>query len=344
MFVLGGGTRQGLPVEALLQLIGLGLLAATVVRVRVSPIPARAGALLLLCCALLAWLLAQALPLSMDLVSGLPGRQPLIDALRQAGVDSGRMSVSLDREATLRAVLAWFAPVGLFAYTLTLRTTQRIGLLRWAVGLAGASVLLGMMQLADGPDSALRWHAFTNENSAVGPFANRNHLASALAMSIPLATAALIERMGRASPSRDIAGIALAAVVLVAVVLGLALTRSRAGILLGGLAMLGSLLLAWRWRVGDEGGRHQRGVRRTVLLVIALGMIAAVQWGLAGIADRLDKDPLDDFRWTIAENTWEIAQRYGPLGTGAGTFEQLYEAEAPLLRASDKIVNRAHND
>lgn len=48
------------------------------------------------------------------------------------------------------------------------------------IGIGPASVLLGFLQVAQGPSSPLRLFEFTNLTEAVGFFANRNHFSALL--------------------------------------------------------------------------------------------------------------------------------------------------------------------
>src|SRR5690606_13862516 len=132
--------------------------------------------------------------------------------------------------------------------------------------LAVVSVLLGLAQLAGGRDSQLRFFEHTNLSEAVGFFANRNHYASRLAMCLPLALAATASAFLRRHDDRATAvlRIAISAALCLLLNLGLAMARSRAGLVLGMLALLSMLpvmLLAGR----------QRGMRR----LLAATLVAA---------------------------------------------------------------------
>ena len=57
---------------------------------------------------------------------------------------------------------------------------------------------LGILQVAQGPTSALRFYQFTNPNEAVGFFANRNHFAALVNVLILLTAAWAVEAGGSA--------------------------------------------------------------------------------------------------------------------------------------------------
>ena len=62
----------------------------------------------------------------------------------------------------MRAALAWLPPLAIGLLCLGLPRAQQIRLLQGILLIALASAVLGLAQLAGGPDSPLRWHAVTN--------------------------------------------------------------------------------------------------------------------------------------------------------------------------------------
>jgi hypothetical protein len=293
------------------------------------------------------WLpvLALALPLLQllpivpaGLWSAAPARAELAAQLASVGVVPAHV-ISLNPGATERALWWLLPPAALFLATLGLSRTAHRWLLAAVLAIALLSVLLGMAQLAGGPTSALRFYSNTNLSDAVGFFANRNHLASLLVMALPLTLVATAwvttERLEgrRISPLWILGGSCVA----IFLILGIALTRSRAGLLLGMLGVLGSLPIAM-------GLRQQQGVRRILALVVGIALMLSVQLSLVGILQRLQSDPLDDVRWQFAQITREAATAYSPLGSGLGTFRQAYQPFEARHEPGREIVNHAHND
>ena len=332
----GGG--QGGQGDVLAQLLAVALIALLLVSwFRVGTAPPRIAAWALLPLALP---LLQLLPLPFSVWDTNPQRHAIATEWLLAGV-TAYPHVSLQPVAVERALWSLLPASALFVSVLSLPSTQQRRLLMLAVALAVISVVLGIAQMADGPDSALRFYANTNPTEAVGFFANRNHLATLLVMALPLAighTAWLVsERFaGRpVSPLLIIGGIGLA----VLLILGIALARSRAGLILGMLAVLLSLPVVLSLR-------DRRGMRRAVMIIVSVGLVLSVQFALFGILQRLDKDPLDDGRWEFARITAQAAAQHAPFGSGLGTFRkafQPFEAQSPEGQG-DAVVNHAHND
>lgn len=331
--LLGGG--QGTPGDSAVQLLSLVLLALCLWRHASEPeakLPR------------LAWLAA--LPLALPLLQLLPvpesvwllpdARTELATELTAAGVHAAHR-ISLVPLATERAFV-WLLPaVALFLAGLQLSSEHRGNLLKLLVAAAALSVVLGLAQLFGGPGSALRFYSNTNPSEAVGFFANRNHLASLLAVAllfVVVGTALWLKHREDWSPGTVLgllAGIGLVALLI----LGIAMARSRAGLLLGMLGLLLSLPLALQLR-------RRRGTRRVLAVAVALGFTLAVQFALFGILQRLQKDPLEDARFQYLAVVDTVARQHWPLGAGLGGFRRAFEAEDPA--PIHVYVNHAHND
>jgi O-antigen ligase len=332
--VLGGG--QGTVGDALCQLLAVALILLTLWRSESEP-----GAAL----PRVAWLallplllpLVQLLPLPDALWASVPARAGIADQLATAGVEPAtRLTLAPFGTAT---ALAWLMPaVALFLATLQFDTAQRLRLVAIFIGVTLVAIVLGVAQLAGGVDSPLYFYAMTNNGSAVGFFANRNHFASQLAVALPflmIGTATWWTLRRDADESAWlwlVAGIGLS----VLVILALALVQSRAGLLLGmvGIALVLPALL---------GTRRRRGTKRLVAVSFALGLLVSVQFALFGVLQRFEVDPLEDARFRFAGLTMQAAQEHAPLGAGLGAFRRAfepYDVESPM----NVYINHAHND
>ena len=331
--VLGGG--QGTLGDAGLQLLALSLVTLCLWRHAHEPgagLPRRA------------WLAA--LPLVLPLLQLMPvpealwrlpsARAELAAELELAGVAAANRW-SLVPLATERA-LAWLLPASaLYLACLQLGKAQRVVLLRLIAALAAASVLLGLAQLAGGKDSALRFYSNTNTTEAVGFFANRNHLASLLALALPLVVVGTARWLGQRDgwDARSVLGLVAGIGLVALLILGIAMARSRAGLLLGMIGLAASALVVLAMR-------RRRGTRRALAVAVAFGLTLAVQFALFGIMQRLESDPLDDARFRFLPVIAEVSDRHAPLGTGLGGFRRAFEAEQRPPEAY--YVNQAHND
>ncbi len=332
--LLGGG--QGGLGDTACQLLALLLIAVTLLRAQREE-DARLPAVAWLAALPIALPIIQLLPLPEAMWLAAAARPELADHLQAAGATPFHR-VSLVPLFTERA-LAWLLPaVAMFLATLQCDARQRQTLAALVLAVAFGAVVLGLAQLAGGGGGALYFYAVTNVNNAVGFFANSNHHASFLAAVMPLvliAIAGVMNQRRETGQSRAlwlVAGIGLAALLF----LGIALTKSRAGLGLGMLAMLLSVPAVMALR-------PRRGTRRMLALAIAAGLTLSVQFALFGVLHRFGQDPLEDGRMHLTRTTLAAAQPHAPWGTGLGGFRRVFEA-ADVNAVGNEYINHAHND
>lgn len=179
--LLGGGTRAGFLADVVLQLIAIPVLLTAIHRWEPygadDPGARAARATIAIPCVLILILVVQLIPLPPDLWSKLPSRQALLASLELTGAQRSWMPISVAPEATWLALLSLIPAMAILTGTLQLDYQNRKRLVVAVIGFGAASALLGMLQVAQGPDSPLRPFPFTNADSTVGLFANRNHFA-----------------------------------------------------------------------------------------------------------------------------------------------------------------------
>jgi O-antigen ligase len=217
--------------------------------------------------------------------------------------------------------------------------------------LGAGSLLLGFLQMAQGPGSALRFYAYTNATEPVGFFANRNHFAAYLNVTLVLAgvwfmmTAGQVFERGTLE-TRSLLWFAAAVAFLVADIGGLALARSRAGLLLAMAALAGIALMAvrqWGTRLHSR-GRPGLGAKHAFFAVALFAVIFAAQFGLGSILSRFEGDSVEDLRAALNRTTFATILKTLPAGTGLGSFVPVYAVVEKADDAFAGYANRAHND
>ena len=317
--VLGGGTMPGTLIDPwLLLVLALGAL------VELARAPSRdlsRGALPLVALPVLvvAW---QLLPL--PLVGATQNVLPLELSSTLASV----RPLTLDIAATWDAAL-WTATLCLFLLVL-LRTdaAELRGRTTFVFVAVAIHIVVGLMQFAGAVPLRAPVLGYT---PTAGFFANENHLATFLVMSIPLAFAYL-GQFG----TRWLVGL------YVSVVLGmLAVAGSAMGMMLGVAATTLSLFLFGdvRARVGParEVGRW-RVVASGVVVALLVGATAFVAWRVANDSSS------GGTRLSYAEVTLGAIADNLPFGTGFGTFAPVYERYDAPERIGATFVNEAHNE
>ena len=337
--ICGGGTRQGLLSDALAQIVSLPLLAVAVSRLRVAnSSKLRLPGFLIFAVALVPAL--QLIPLPPQVWTTLPGRAEVAEAYKAAGMSLPFLPISLEPLTTLRSLLSLLPAIAVFLGVLSLREEAELHwllLLIFFVAIAGAG--LALMQLVGGPDSPLRFYDITNLFRGVGLFANSNHQAAFLYSVIPYAV--IWASLSRHGPrERRVFHLTFSAIVLTAVVIGLPATLSRFGVFLGLVAGLCSIPLLASLAPQAERGR----IIKIAAIANAIALLLAVQFGFAGLAERISEAASSDLRWSLVSVTAKAAKDFFPFGSGIGTFAPVYQRYEPLEYLQDVYVNRAHND
>ncbi len=300
--------------------------------------------------------LLQLLPIPISLWQSLPGREIYAEALAAFGVsgEAGMRPLSLLPQVTEAAWLALLPPLAVFLVAVSLRESALRTLVYLFIAMATLQAILALVQFGGGASTTFRT-SLTDIGTGVGTYVNRNHLAGLLAMALPLALGLLASRIGRAQenlryrsrgwfrrladtlshPSRINQTLIFSAI-CIAILLGIIFSRSRSGI---ALAMLGIFLSAIIY------GFHIGGRRSSKLVVLfsVLGLALALEVGLAPVLERFSVEgSLEDARWSIFASSLAAIGLFFPLGSGLGTFPEVYRRFQP-----DEIglfVNHAHND
>jgi O-antigen ligase len=335
--VFGGATHGEAISSAVVRLAALGLLGVglwTLAETGLRP-GVRWPAAVLACAALLP--LIQLLPLPPGLWTQLPGREPAAAGFRAAGLDLPWMPISLAPSATLDAFLSLVPPAAIFLATINLDERSRRRLSLVIVGVAILATLMGAAQVASGTGSSLRMYEVTNIDSAVGFFANRNHQAALLVVALPLTAYWLGYSEGRSQGQR-VVYMMVAAGLLVIFLVSLGVTRSRAGIGLGVVAIVASAVLLW----------FSSAVPRIVPLILVVGLIAGgglvAAFALEPLLQRFQDPVSNEARLTLLPGLFAAGKAFWPIGSGLGSFVpafQLFERPETLL---PQFVNHAHND
>jgi O-antigen ligase len=351
--LLGSGTRGGFLSDALLQLLAIPLLLLSVSRL--SDLFWRDRTTLWqlrwelgVCLAAVLVPLAQLVPLPPARWTLLPNRTPLIASFDLLGHGLPWLPISVSPNATWLSVAALLPTLAVFLGTVLLGFRERRLLSLVVVAFGVVSSFLGLLQIAQGPASPLRFFAATNLSEAVGFFANRNHFAAFLYVVLLFAAVWAIDIGSAVGPWRDrrifearsIVTITASFLAIVILLAAEAMARSRAGMILTMVSLVGVYGLVLT-------DRRRRTLSATPLnfLFAAAGtaFILVVQFALYRVLARFNTDPLDDLQ--LARTTIEAAWAYMPFGAGMGTFVPVYGMfEKPQELIAHTYIDHAHND
>ncbi len=336
-FVFGGASRDHALRLAVVELAALPLLVLSAGHLIRTGLWREHRFALGLLAAVVALPLIQLIPLPPALWSGLPGRDQMVLALQLAGLEPGWAPLSLTPDQTWRSALALIPPAAFLIAILAQSQIQRERLVHICVSAAIVSILLGIAQLASGGDRLYPWET-TETGSVNGFFANRNHFASFLLITLPFAItlgAATLRRRDRQAWALWF-GALFAGLVVVA----LAAVRSRAGIFLFPPVMVISLWAAW-----IAAGRGRPGTGLLVMVgAVGVALTAVAVLALPPILARFDTEGTPEGRFERWPLVAETAQTYLPLGSGIGSFDPVYRSVEPLNELDGSYFNQAHNE
>ena len=333
--VLGGGGSSARPLfEALCHLGGFLVLAVLVVTGRDVRIDPSARAWLGLAIAAFALPLVQLLPLPGALSAGLPGRE-LATAIRAEVGATGPWPISLDPDRTVIAALSLVPGIAMFAATLRCGEQWRRRFIFAWIAVALVSVMVGALQVASS-GSAAQIYDTLHRDAAIGFFANRNHQSVFLLSVLLMFVAALV--LGTQSRTRP--AMLLRAGLVILLVAGLFITRSRAGLLLLVIAVPALILFAGRGRLA---WRPSWPVTAAAFAILAaVGAFIAFNPVARAVLSRFSS--LDDSRLIYWPDVVYTLGQVWPVGSGFGTFQALFATQERIGTIDEFYLNHAHNE
>ncbi|MCW6531220.1 O-antigen ligase family protein [Sphingomonas sp. MMSM20] len=291
--------------------------------------------------AAVALVLLQLVPLPPMIWMALPGRAVFVEAARLIGQPQPWRPWTIVPGATVNAASSLIVPLVVLILIGASTWEERCRLPGALLVMIVLSMLIGLLQFSGG------WfdNPFINDTpgQVSGTFANRNHFALFLAIGCVVSPVwAFLD--GRRPRWRGL--IALGLVPLF--VLTLLASGSRAGLLLGVLALVMGLLLARRG-LARELRRYPRWVLPAA--VVGIGASIAILVLISAVTDRaasIDRlflvDQGQDMRVRSLPVVSTMVRTYFPAGTGAGSFDPLFRMHEPFALLVPTYFNHAHND
>ena len=337
-----GGSSRGHWANMVLQLLAIAIIAWAALTRRPAQW-SRSGTTLALLVGLTLVLIAiQLVPLPPAMWTALPGRGFIANGYALLGQPLPWLPISLAPYQTIASALWLLPPIAVLAGILRLRAF-RASWLAGALAVATfAAVLVGTLQVASGDPAASPWYFYrvTNFGLATGFFANSNHMAILLVVAIPFLVALFGSSWARARSAQASASkTAILAGGLLVILLGLVLNGSLAGWGLGVPVVAASALL----RVPIKRNLARLAVvGAAVLGTAAVGLIFAgpSQSGptSAGAGVSLET------RSTMFTTSLAAARDFAPVGSGVGTFADVYPRYEDPASVGATYVNHAHSD
>jgi O-antigen ligase len=338
--LIGGASAAGFWNNLALQLIGLAIIFWSLAAERSTPMSTasrQATAILLLAILLV---LVQIVPLPPSVWTHLPGREPVAAGFALLGRPLPWLPLSLEPYATIDSAL-WLIPAVAVFLGIARLGAFRAPSMAWVLaGTTIASVAIGALQVAAGEGSPWYFYRITNYGAMTGFFANANHLATLLVATIPFLTALYLNAVGKGrSVQKSSALFVVLAGTLTVVFVGIIVNRSIAGVGLSVpvLAASGLLLLS-----------RKRRLPVWAVPLVALLLVGSVAAAFsAPFNNNLTGEQAktaEDSRFHSFSRTAAAAADFMPVGSGIGTFQQVYREREDRDAVGRYFMNHAHGD
>lgn len=344
-FLFGGASRADVaslvvlrPISAMLFVVALFVAFRAAWKRQWQPVALAAAVMLLTALHLI--------PLPPSLWASLPGREVIADAFAAIGKSIPWLPLSMAPLATWNALFALLGPFAALLFALALPDRDQPMMLKIILAMGIFSGFVGLLQIIGPMNGPFYFYRITNYGTAVGLFANRNHQAIFLATLFPLlaAFAAMADGPKDRIRLQRVLAISTGAF-LVPLLL---VTGSRTGLLLG---FVGLLSCFWIYRPAAvvRTGTPDAARRRRLFFLLAGGLALLVLMTLlaarASSFQRLvELDAAQDMRFRAFPVIWDLVLRYFPLGSGIGSFPEVYNIYEPRALLTSSYLNHAHND
>lgn len=346
LFATGGSARTDVQSLVILRPISIFVCAIALMTLRREHLEGR-GWVLALAGATFLLILLHLIPLPPAMWQSLAGRQDIVDIEKFGGLPNTWRPLTLAPTSGWDSIVSLFAPLAVILLGMQLTREGLFRLLPLVVGLGTLSGLLGLLQVIGDPKGPLYFYGITNNGSAVGLFANRNHAATLLAWLFPMLAifvSAAKDELDTARMRRLIAS--AIAIVLVPLIL---VTGSRSGLVSATIGIAAATILyrqpaAARIR---RDGKPDQFKTFAILGMFGIISVAFLTYFLSR-AEAIERlfvkasggDNRSDF-WAVSI---DLLGKYLSWGSGSGSFGNAYRVLEPARLLDPTYLNRAHND
>ncbi len=276
--------------------------------------------------------IVQLTPLPSAVWASLPGHDVYVQALTAVQLPvEGWRPLSLVPDATWLSVLAGLPLAAAFLLAQIMSERQLAVLVRAVVLFTVPQAILGLLQVSLARQLYFDAVAY---GRAIGSFANPNHLASYIVMTLPLTILVLRQAMQRGALHRDDRNVGVEGVgrsvypaiwgaVLFLQLAALLASLSRAGMGVGFfIALAATLMLPLQ-----ELSRRALGWR--VAGAVALCVLVVASVGIEGLLARIGESANEGSRWLMMGGTWQAALTFWPFGSGLGSYAGVFPRFQP---------------
>lgn len=281
------------------------------------------------------------IPLPFGVWSALPGRELLVAAGAIDGAGQRWRPLTMVPYAGWNALFSFVVPFAAYCCWCVTPADRRRDLLALLICVGLASAALGALQITT---QQFYLYRLTTIGSPVGLFANRNHQAVFLTLLIPMmAVYASLAKDDATAKRRGIATIAIGLLLTpILLVIG-----SRAGLLAGIIAAISAIFLYRAPQRAAPRGKKQPPWAMWMLVAafaIVLAIITVVLARAEALTRLLQTGGTGEVRAENWKTVFAMIGNYLPLGSGAGSFVEVFQIHEPLSQITYTYFNHAHNE
>ena len=346
LFVTGGASRTDVQSLAILRPLSIIFCAIAIVTLGCEHLAGR-GWLFASVIGTFLLVLLHVIPLPPAVWRSFTGTQELINVEKITELKDVWRPLTFVPLAGWQAALSLFTPLAIILLAVQFRRNELFRLLPLLILISALSGLVGLLQAIGDPKGPLYFYRLTNNGSAVGFFANRNHGATLLACLFPMLATFASTAKGTAEEVRFRQ--ILAAAVAIVVIPLILITGSRSGLVSSFIGLSGAALLYNRPAQGRE---IRRGTTdRIKMIPILSGLVVLCMvfitffFSRAKAVERLFDDVSGegariDF-WLVSV---DLFFKYFPWGSRSGSYAEAFQIIEPSRFLDPTYLNRAHND
>lgn len=350
-FLMGGSARPDTQSLILFRPLAILMAAYAIIAIRSEHLAQIRWPSILLA-ALAATMVIQLVPLPPDTWSALPFREGINEIGGVFGIQDNWRPISLAPERTINALMSLVVPIAALALFAIQDPRKHRSILLLLICMAIGSAALGIAQLSGPSEGILYTYRITNNGSAVGFLANRNHQAVFLATAAYIAVWFILTELRRERPKPihlALSGAAILLGVVVVLVIG-----SRAGLIALAISGIASVRLAMKAGI-FKASKSRRGIpdiyRKAIagmgvllVIVVLFVIFQSRSLSLDRLFDTIGDGSTTDLRASLAPVLWRMMFDFMPFGSGFGSFEDVYRLFEPFDALTPRYVNQAHND
>lgn len=344
LFLLGGSAREDVQSLAILNPVLIVSCGVALLTLRREQLQGNKG---LMAAVILFFLLMLVSALSLQArIEHLSTDASYETAIRNlADVPSSANVAAMMPAAAWQSFFFLFVPLTVCLFAVQLNRNDLRGALLLTIGLGALSGLIGVLQLAGNPNGPFYFYRITNNGTAVGLFANRNHAAVFLACMFPLlaifATSSP-SSIGVGRNSRQLVAIAIA-ILLVPLIL---VTGSRSGMLSAFVGLIGGVLLYSSHLRAHRDSIANKSTKLIVAATVFLALVfATIYFSRAEAIDRtFASTNIANDRADFWAASLQMFRQYFPFGFGPGGFVPAFQFNEPVDLLSGSYLNQLHND